>query len=154
MSMREGGGSLVTLDPQMPRRQAASRCGSDGGRGRERNGVLRELAAEVQLRVRAFELAHWHGCDVRICHYSRGVLQTGGAHEPVRRYSREAQKIESVGRERGCRGGGERRGSCSSLRMSKKQASEEEGKLECGVYGTGKETRMVMLQRRSQRSQS
>ena len=65
------------------------------------NGVLRQVAAEVQLRVRAFELARWHGCvTVRICHHSRDVLQTGGAHEPVRRYSREAQKVESVGIER------------------------------------------------------
>ena len=77
---------------------------SDGGRGRERNGVLRELAAEVQLRVRAFELAHWHRCVVRMCHYSRDVLQAGGAYEPVWRYSSKAQKAESVGIERGVDG--------------------------------------------------
>ena len=77
--------------------------------------AYRQLAAEVQLRVRAFELARWHGCVVRMCHYSRDVLQAGGAYEPVRRYSRGAQKVESGRIERGCRRRGERIGSRSSL---------------------------------------
>ena len=72
---------------------------------------------------------------MRDCH-SRDVLQTGGTREPVWRYYRDAQEVESAGIERAY----SRRGGCLrnkriafSSEMSEEQASAKEGKR--GYHG-------------------